>query len=265
MDDDLYRLIPEEGKHLAESRDTEGAYRGVYLDDETNRPSGAGEFIKVDPSEYNSNDSQLPTPSTDASDGANMEKLLTALVAFVAGAIVMKATPHVKKWAKEKASPLVKRVFKKEKTETTKITTSIQETTELAEVLSAEQELSDAFAGIDVAYNGYRENMSSEAAQRELIEAFILHLECMKRLNRVKNANIVCFDGTLTDGKAILESIDSSEMLDSVNALLKNNPALLGQGERERLSEVLGYEIVSNKEYIPITAESLITGILETE
>lgn len=51
MSSDLYRLIPEEGKHLAESRDTEGAYRGVYLDDETNKPSGAGEFIKVEDDE----------------------------------------------------------------------------------------------------------------------------------------------------------------------------------------------------------------------
>lgn len=31
MGDDLYKLIPEEGKHLAESRNTKGAYRGVYL------------------------------------------------------------------------------------------------------------------------------------------------------------------------------------------------------------------------------------------
>ena len=27
----LYELIPEEGKHLADSHDTEGAFRGVYL------------------------------------------------------------------------------------------------------------------------------------------------------------------------------------------------------------------------------------------
>ena len=32
----LYELIPEEGKHLADSHDTEGAVRRVYLDDETN-------------------------------------------------------------------------------------------------------------------------------------------------------------------------------------------------------------------------------------
>ena len=57
----LYELIPEEGKHLADSRDTEGAVRGVYLDDETNKPCGAGEFMPVstdedgDPiSDYNS-------------------------------------------------------------------------------------------------------------------------------------------------------------------------------------------------------------------
>lgn len=31
MSGDLYRLIPEEGKHLAESHDTKGAYREYIL------------------------------------------------------------------------------------------------------------------------------------------------------------------------------------------------------------------------------------------
>ena len=44
----LYELIPEEGKHLADSHNTEGAFRGVYLDNETNTPCGAGEFMPVD-------------------------------------------------------------------------------------------------------------------------------------------------------------------------------------------------------------------------
>ena len=56
MDEEYYKLIPEEGKHLANSRKTEGANRGVYLDDKTNKPNGAGEFIKVDPAELTSDD-----------------------------------------------------------------------------------------------------------------------------------------------------------------------------------------------------------------
>ena len=33
----LYRAVHPEGTHLASSKDTEGSYRGVLLDNETNR------------------------------------------------------------------------------------------------------------------------------------------------------------------------------------------------------------------------------------
>ena len=48
---DYYRPIKREGTHLADSNDTEGAYRGNLLDDETNKPVGNSEWIKVDDSE----------------------------------------------------------------------------------------------------------------------------------------------------------------------------------------------------------------------
>ena len=36
----LYRAVHPEGTHLASSKDTEGSYRGVLLDNETNRVVG---------------------------------------------------------------------------------------------------------------------------------------------------------------------------------------------------------------------------------
>ena len=36
----LYRAVHPEGTHLAASKDTEGSYRGVLLDNETNRVVG---------------------------------------------------------------------------------------------------------------------------------------------------------------------------------------------------------------------------------
>lgn len=57
MSRQFYKLIPEEGKHLADSHGTEGAVRGVYLDDETNKPCGAGEFMPVNIDDNGDNDS----------------------------------------------------------------------------------------------------------------------------------------------------------------------------------------------------------------
>ena len=45
----LYRAVHPEGTHLAASKDTEGSYRGVLLDNETNRVVGQAEFVLVEP------------------------------------------------------------------------------------------------------------------------------------------------------------------------------------------------------------------------
>ena len=128
MGDDLYKLIPEEGKHLAESRNTKGAYRGVYLDDETNKPSGAGEFVKVNPEELNneaavqanSNEETVQKNNTiDAEQGNNDTNAVQdtkassdvngyvaiATAMFGLGILVANAYPHAKKWVKETAVP----------------------------------------------------------------------------------------------------------------------------------------------------------------
>ena len=49
---DVYRLIHKEGTHLASSHDTDGAFRGILFDDDTNRLVAHAEWEKVDESEY---------------------------------------------------------------------------------------------------------------------------------------------------------------------------------------------------------------------
>ena len=49
--------------------------------------------------------------------------------------------------------------------------------------------------------------MTSEDAQRELIEAFILYLESMRKVQRVTNANVIDSDGRITGGRELLEAM----------------------------------------------------------
>jgi hypothetical protein len=42
-----YEPIIKDGTHLAESHKTEGAYRGILLDDETNQLAGQAEWKRV--------------------------------------------------------------------------------------------------------------------------------------------------------------------------------------------------------------------------
>lgn len=265
MSDDLYRLIPEEGKHLAESRDTEGAYRGVYLDDETNKPSGAGEFVKVDPDELYDRDGdiQLSDSTSETSDAGATIFIVAA--AFAIGVGVAKTAPHVKKWVNEKAAPAIKRVFrKKDKSKGAELQYT-PESTEISEEIFVEHADSIIAVSVEVAYDEYRENMSSEEAQRELIEAFVLYLESMKKVKRVEKANVIDSDGRLTSGKVFLDTIVNSGMLESVNNILRNHPALLEPGHEKRLSAILGYEISAENEFIPITVDALTGSFAEME
>ena len=46
--DRVYRVIIPEGTHLAHSNNTEGAFRGAVLDDETNQVCGQAELVEVE-------------------------------------------------------------------------------------------------------------------------------------------------------------------------------------------------------------------------
>ena len=43
----LYKRVPQEGKHPAKSKRIPGAISGAALDDKTNKPSGASDFVPV--------------------------------------------------------------------------------------------------------------------------------------------------------------------------------------------------------------------------
>lgn len=98
---EYYKLLHEEGKHLADSHGTQGTQRGVYLDDETNKPSGAGEFLHMSFEEI--------LDENGFSSAGNAWVFVG--VGLVVGALVNEAAPHVITWAKTKALPKAKRII----------------------------------------------------------------------------------------------------------------------------------------------------------
>ena len=259
MSDDIYRLIQEKGKHLAESHNTEGAFRGVYLDDKTNKPSGAGEFVKVNRDDLIEH-YDVNTPVTCSDSFAGMGKTIIACAGTLAlGWIAAKAAPHVKKWTLEKASPAIKRLFKRDLTDEVKGSGN----TARSNIAISKQPNTDSKMSIDTLYNEYRENMSNEDAQRELIEAFILYLESIRKIKRVANANVVDSKDIIIDGKTLLKSLASNGMLESINYLIRSNPALLDKSKKDLLSEILGYQI--GADFIPITTDVLIARVISDE
>lgn len=242
MGDDLYRLIPEDGKHLADSHDTEGAYRGVYLDDETNKPCGAGEFVKVDPSELTaSNDI-----NNNNGNGISLEQAAAiAAISALLGVAAAKASPHVKKFVVTKVAPPVKRFWN------TKIRKKKAENA--IDCKSESTELS-----IDVVLEEYRENMSSDEAKKELVEAFVLQVIAARKIKRVAQANIVDESGRKVEKRELVDKLANPALITEINTILSADPQLLSQQQVTELSSFLGYSIISEGKFIPISSETML-------
>lgn len=97
--EDLFRAVFPDDVHLAPSKNTDGAFRGAVLDNMTNVLRGQAEFVKVDIGDATAPDGGPPV-------------LLAAALGVAAGvlvtAVVVKATPRVKRWWLEDARPRVK-------------------------------------------------------------------------------------------------------------------------------------------------------------
>ena len=75
----------------------------------------------------------------------------------------------------------------------------------------------------DFAYEQYSTNMTSEEAQKELLDAFILYVLAVKKINKVAHANVINSVGSITDGKSVIDKISASVVIEKINAILTHN------------------------------------------
>ncbi|WP_152631023.1 hypothetical protein ACSAM2_08100 [Actinomyces oris] len=99
--DSVYRVIIPEGTHLAHSNNTEGAFRGAVLDDETNQVCGQAELVEVDRDE--DGDIEASGDSSGLIDAAII--FGTALLSAGATYAAVRAKPILEKRWHEKWLP----------------------------------------------------------------------------------------------------------------------------------------------------------------
>ncbi len=112
------------------------------------------------------------------------------------------------------------------------------------------------------AYSQYSINMTSEEAQKELIDAVILHILSVHKFWRVANASITDNDNSITNGKVMITQICNSPLIDEMNILLSKNPSLIDEWQAMVLSNIVGYEVIADSAYIPFTGQKLRHCIL---
>lgn len=163
--------------------------------------------------------------------------------AFAAGVAVTKAAPKVISWWKTSASPIIKNKLNKIKGR--KDAEVLEELT-IKEVANVE-EIELPFASLeqmDYVYDKYKCDITSEEAQRELLEIFILSALLVKKIKTLSESNII-------DENLLIEKLTSKEYIDGVNQILIENPKLLLE-KSDILSTIIGREIQTKSVYVPI-------------
>lgn len=261
----LYRRIDNDGSaHLAPSRDTEGALRGLKYDS-SNRLVGHAEWEEVNLDDYG-----YPFEDYDDSNEVELtpeqkEAVVVIGEAIAAGIILVfreVVAPQVKSWWKASAVPVIKRKIQKisdkkrarkhSKEKGRKLTASTEPSIKMV--------ISEAsIREIDEANNKYKKDMSSEEAQRELLKVFLNYAEIAVSLRKLSNARVVMSTGMSEwhlEGQRIADKLGAPDVLNSINAMLKSNPSLFEE-QAALLSEILGRSLSSEEPFLPIGSSDI--------
>lgn len=114
----------------------------------------------------------------------------------------------------------------------------------------------------DIAYEQYSANMTSEEAQKELLDAFILYVLAVKKLNKVAHAKVTDSDENITDGRSMIDKISAPVVIEKINNILEHNPGQLEEWQTIALSDILGGALTKEDKLIPINGEKLLQGLL---
>lgn len=209
---------------------------------------------------YNNND-YMPTETykrkeltPEQQEFADM--LGTAIAAGLTWVTTEVVAPKVKQWWQNNAAPVLQQKWdtvtkkKKRRARSSKIietTISPADTPETTVLNVFYQELDDV-------YEKYTTDMTSEQAQREMLDIFILSATVAAKVRKLSNANIV-------DEKDMIAHLTSSNYIGCINHILQSNPILLEE-KNSSLSKVLGRSSIMDGIYVPIKISQFKESLL---
>lgn len=238
----LYRAIIPEGTHLARSNNTEGAFRGAVLDDETNQISGQAELVEVDRDEDDE--------SSESSDLSTAVAMLAVAGVSIAGTIFVSAVaPQFKVWWGDTAYPSLKArlgslLTKKTQEGQKKIGTTV-DSTALARISSA-----DALTELSTATADPNFVMSSEEAQQRLATLLFAAALAAHELRALKNASIADESERLQI-QEVLDKFADESVVSLANKVFESNSAL-GAAMDASLQRIFGQSSRDDGAYLPL-------------
>jgi len=250
-DEPLYRAVYPEGTHLASSRNTDGAFRGTYLNDETNQIGGQAEFVEAE-----QDDDEQPEDVSDV-----LAQVIVFAAAFAFGVVTTKAAPKVKSWWQDSAYPSLKYrlssllLRKAEKDAGVNIEPVGRPEINL-EGISTETFSTE----VAVALADTRAVMSSEEAQRRFIAMIIAAAVVAEQFRRLQEAHIEGGEEELQKFRKALTDISTEPVVDLINKMLETNDGL-NEDAGSTLVELLGGGGRVDGKYVPLRLEQLRAAV----
>lgn len=251
-DGPLYRAVYPEGTHLASSRNTDGAFRGTYLNDETNQIGGQAEFVEAE-----QDDDEQPEGVFDV-----LAQVVVLAAAFAFGVVTTKAAPKVKSWWQDSAYPSLKcrlsslLLKKTEKNVGVKKAEPIDRPEINLEGISTETFSTEVAAALA----DTRAVMSSEEAQRRFIAMIIAAAVAAEQFRRLQEAHIEGGEEELQKFRKALTDISTEPVVDLINKMLETNDGL-NEDAGPTLVELLGGGGRVDGKYVPLRLEQLQAAV----
>lgn len=107
------------------------------------------------------------------------------------------------------------------------------------------------------AFEQYSVNITSEEAQKELLDAFILYVLSTKKVWKVTHANITDSNGKQISSSEMLDALSNTSIIDSINSIIAHTPSLLEEWQSMALEGLLGRDIIIEGQYVPLEISDL--------
>lgn len=245
---DYYRPIKREGTHLADSNDTEGAYRGNLLDDETNKPVGNSEWIKVDDSELEEKYGYKPESEEFGCETSIIDELMEAAI-YVGVTVLLTGVviPKSKEIYEQKIGPFVSRKWNsfKQHLEKKRNSNRQEDNKELVntEGISNIEIVRMIINRLNKAYEIWLEDTENEKSQSDLLNGYLIAVIIVLKIK----SNM---QGMPDDEKQLQDYIlwqrlanclTRLDVINVANQILENNQKLLKINDLE-LKPVIAYK-----------------------
>lgn len=212
-DEPLYRAIHPEGTHLASSRNIDGAFRGTYLDDETNQISGQAEFVEVE-----QDDDEQPEDTSDT-----LAKILVLAAGIALGIVATMAAPKVKSWWRYSAYPSLECRLRSLLSKNADKDVEVTKAEPIGQPdISLEEVPADTFS-TEVALTDPRAVMSSEEAQQRFIAMILAVTEAAIQFRTLQEAHIEGGEEERQVLEKMLNDISTQPVADLINMVLETN------------------------------------------